>query len=111
MHDNWEQDLKKRRDPVAHRIPLYVPHTMVNQKEAEVYKDLEKQFHEQINTANLHGNDDTFQKMHEVGTFYPYFVHHPEEALIPIYPTIPTDLAHLIQIADITEDLLLSKKK
>jgi hypothetical protein len=42
------------------------------------------------------------------GIFVPFFVRHPEEPPIPIYPTIPTDMAHLIRIGNAVERGLLN---
>src|SRR3954451_13265064 len=41
-----------------------------------------------------------------LGKFLPYFVHHPERGFIPIYPTVPSDMAHLVQITDIVREVL-----
>ena len=101
-HDDWNRELKDRRDPVAHRIPLYVPHTIVTEDEAVIYNELNNKFLEQTQMLDFEGGDSSFEEIHKIGKFFPYFIHHPD-SVIPIYPTIPTDLSHLIKIADIIE--------
>jgi hypothetical protein len=49
----------------------------------------------------------------KIGTFLPYFVHHPDVPGEPIYPTIPQDIANLVKIiklvhAALAIDLCLS---
>ncbi len=107
VHDDWEKDVKERRDPVAHRIPLYVPHTIVTEDQAEQYNQYYEHFISATNTMDFEESDNALNQMHNIGTFLPCFLHHPDEAAIPIYPTIPTDLAHLVQISDIVESVLM----
>lgn len=86
-HDTWHKEVKERRNPVAHGIPLYVPPAALTADQAEA----------------------TFGQLDSIGSFLPYFIHHPDEPLIPIYPTIPTDLSHLIRIWGTISTALLKK--
>lgn len=106
-HADWNRDVKERRDPVAHRIPLYVPSAEVTEAEGERYHELHQRF---INRATEHdfaGSDEAFNAMDTIGRFVPYFVHHPREGRIPIYPTVPTDMAHMIQIVSTVKTAIL----
>jgi hypothetical protein len=94
VHDDWNKEVKERRDPVAHRIPLYIPPSIVDTKEAERYKELVGEY--------------AFEQLTNIGRFYPCFQHHPDEGIIPIYPTLPTDMTHLIRIGNIVELGLLT---
>ena len=51
--------------------------------------------------------DASFEELNHIGRFLPFFVHDPEQGLIPIYPIIPTDMAHLIRIGNTIEWNLL----
>ena len=107
-HDDWEREVKERRDPAAHRIPLYVPHTIITGDEEEKrYNFLDTQYHEKLNNIDFEASDKAFDEIHKVGKFYPCFLHHPDKPVIPIYPTIPTDLVHLIRICAAVEKGLI----
>jgi hypothetical protein len=93
-HDDWNKEVKERRDPVAHRIPLYIPPSIVDHEEAERYKELVGEY--------------AFAQLSNIGSFYPCFQHHPDEGIIPIYPTLPTDMTHLIRIGNTIELGLLT---
>jgi hypothetical protein len=107
VHDVWNEEVKKRRDPVAHRIPLYVPPAVITQEEAKTYHALNDRFNDKLNSLKLDEAAFAFDEMNTVGAFFPYFVHHPDEPPIPIYPTIPTDMTHLIRIGNAVERGLL----
>lgn len=106
LHDAWNKDVKERRDPVAHRIPLYLPHTATTPDEAARYGELNEQFVRHANELNFEESGRAFERMHRIGTYLPYFLHHPSKPPIPLYPTIPTDLAHVIRLAAIVERAL-----
>ena len=106
-HADWNRDVKERRDPVAHRIPLYMPSAEVTEDEGERYGALHQRF---INLAAVHdfaGSDEAFNAIDTIGRFVPYFLHHPREGRIPIYPTVPTDMAHTIQIVSTVKTAIL----
>jgi hypothetical protein len=107
VHDVWNEEVKERRDPVVHRIPLYVPPALITQEEAKTYRALNNQFNEKLNSLELDEANRAFDEMNTIGTYYPYFVHHPNEPHIPIYPTIPIDMTHLIRIGNAVEKGLL----
>jgi uncharacterized protein YozE (UPF0346 family) len=106
-HDSWNKDVKNRRDPVAHRIPLYVPPSILNQNEADSYKQLCGEYLENIQEVAFEKADANFEELNHIGRFLPHFVHDPEQGPIPIYPTIPTDMSHLIRIGNTIEWSLL----
>lgn len=97
-HDEWYSDVKERRAPVAHRIPLYVPPAALTPEQAEQYSAISNRLSEQLRSLHLDEADKAMNQLDSIGSFLPYFLHHPDELLIPIYPTIPTDLSHLIRI-------------
>lgn len=76
-HNIWYKTLKEKRDPAAHRIPLYIP------------------------PALIHENTQTYET-------YLYFVHDTNEPHTPIYPTIPTDIAHLVKIFHSIKKLIMA---
>jgi hypothetical protein len=99
----WHTDLKKRRDPAAHRIPLYVPPALLNPAEHERYATLERE----ISAAKTdQRRDELLAQQRKIGTFVPCFVHHPDEGGMKIYPTVPQDIANLIKIAKLVHTFL-----
>ena len=108
MHAAWNKDMKARRDPVAHRIPLYIPPSALTKDEFAEYERLGQQTIDRAVRNDFDGSDQVSTEMDRIGRFVPYFLHHPEEPLIPIYPTVPTDMAHVIKIGNIIERALLS---
>lgn len=99
-HAAWNTDLKARRDPVAHRIPLYIPHAQITDAEKATYQRLFERYIAEAGEQKFEEADSTFAQLHQVGRFVPYFLHHPGDGPIPLYPTVPSDMAHVIQIAN-----------
>lgn len=103
-HSDWSNDAKSRRDPVAHRIPLYVPPSLLIGDEQTEYQDLTRRWYEAANRRDFDTCDLLNEQRQQIGTFLPCFVHHPDQGTIPIYPTLPTDMTHLIRIGQILKD-------
>ncbi len=106
-YDDWFKDAKERRDPVAHRIPLYIPPSVITKEEETYYRDVWDRHNKCIQNMQLDEASDLLDQLNTIGTFKPFFVHHPTGPYIPIYPTIPTDMAHLIKIGNAVERCLL----
>lgn len=96
----WHKELKTRRDPAVHRIPLYVPPAALNPKEEDQYRELEDQIADAFNNQNFEQVDELTAQQGRIGTFMSCFIHHPGEDIIPIYPTVPQDIANLIKIVN-----------
>jgi hypothetical protein len=97
-HSAWYEDLKTRRDPSAHRIPLYVPPQLVDPAEAAAYSELGAATWEAIGRKDFEAADRIMRDQEAIGQFVPWFLHDPEQAPIPIYPTVSEDLRHMVQI-------------
>ena len=110
LHDSWHKEVKEGRDPVAHRIPLYVPLAVLTADQAEHYSAISDRFSERLKDLNFDEAEETLGQLDSIGSFLPYFIHHPDESLIPIYPTIPTDLSHLIRIWRTVSNALLKSE-
>lgn len=96
----WHKELKTRRNPAVHRIPLYVPPAVLNPKEEGQYRELEDQIADAFNNQNFEQVDELTAQQSRIGTFMSCFIHHPGEEIIPIYPTVPQDIANLIKIVN-----------
>jgi hypothetical protein len=108
-HHQWAKELSDKRDPVAHRIPLYVIPSVITKKEEAIYAELEKEQSRAIQELNLDNWEQLIAKQRSIGTLPLLFAHDPSDKLIPIYPTIPNDMAHLINIQAIVFNILLKK--
>jgi hypothetical protein len=114
-HADWNREVKNRRDPVAHRIPLTVPPALLSPDETKEAQALHSKWealllkmaqhayerrHDEVQNVRTE-MDHLERHMNRLGSFFPYFVHHPDQPIIPIYPTLPTDLAHVIKLTKI----------
>jgi hypothetical protein len=110
---DWESEIKERRDPVAHRIPLSVPPALLNDEDQAKYRALNDSANEalrqylefargpapqEIIDAASAKVDRLHSEMGKVGTFIPMIVHDPNEDAVRIYPTVPEDIGQLIKL-------------
>lgn len=111
---DWNREIKERRDPVAHRIPLSVPPAILNGEDRSTYAALSDEanasqstFFEKIrqNTDQAEIDaasdrwNDLMDRMARLGTFVPMIVHDPQEGGTRIYPTVPEDLGMLLLLS------------
>jgi len=107
VHRDWDKDLKERRDPVAHRIPLYIPPSFLSEQEGSAYHRLWDRYSKEIAELKVTEAGATLEEMERIGRFIPHFLHDPFEPPIALYPTVPEDMANLIEIGDIVERALV----
>lgn len=105
-YKEWEKELKEKRDPVAHRIPLYIIPSMVDEAEVDEYKQLDSESIQALQKMDFSKAKDCYTKMESMGKFIPCFAHHPEN-YYPIYPTVPNDLGNVIKILKVVQEELL----
>jgi hypothetical protein len=102
----WFEDLRRRRDPAAHRIPLSAPPSALDSKDAERYTALENEIGRAFERRDFAECDRLRDEQEKIGRLVPFFLHHPNEPRIPFYPTIPQDLGTLIQLCQAVRDFL-----
>lgn len=95
---DWNAELKSRRDPVAHRIPLTVPPSIVTKDEGQKYGELMDEFLGASKILEFDKAEEIHREIDSIGTFVPFIVHHPNEPHDPLYPTLPEDMGNLIKI-------------
>ena len=105
-HCEWNRELKNRRDPSAHRIPLTVVPQIVNAHQATALSDLHSETWKAIGEGQHEAAHDMIREQEQIGIFRPLFWHDPSEAPIPIYPTVSEDLRHMIELFHICTDFL-----
>jgi hypothetical protein len=111
---DWNKTLKQRRDPVAHRIPLTMPPSFLNEQDVIRRRELETKWGEastrvlSLLSTNAPGNDvekaeaeqeELHIALQRVGSFAPYFGHDPDSGFEPLYSTIPEDIGMLVKLS------------
>ncbi|ACM39546.1 MULTISPECIES: hypothetical protein [Rhizobium/Agrobacterium group] len=102
----WETDVKKRRNPAAHRMPLYVPPAGYDREATETLRDLDQQISTALREQDFDKMHNLQRKRERVGIFVPIFVHDPGEEINDIYPTLPQDLGQMVKIGRISQTFL-----
>jgi hypothetical protein len=97
---HWHEELRKRRDPAAHLIPLSVPPAVLTPDDAGRHRDIQRRIDETIAAGALE------ESQAQLGRLLPMFLHHPREPIIPFYPTISQDLTYLTRVSQLVRDFL-----
>ena len=103
---DWEQDVKTKRDPAAHRMPLYVPpgaYTPEQIVEIDRYDDLKI---EALRVEDFDRMSELRLARERVGIFVPKFLHDPGEKSIEIFPTVPQDIGKLVKVGRVVHTFL-----
>ncbi len=129
---DWYSEMKGRRDPAAHRIPLSVPPAALDDEAQVQYANLLRLRSEALGKAfavtrreldenpgvplTMKAADEAevhfaearqlLAQAQQIGEFPGLLVHHPEEPPVPIYPTVPEDVAQLVAIFRRTTDFI-----
>ena len=103
---SWYEELRKRRDPAAHRIPLSVPPAVLTPDDANRYRDIQRRIDETVAAGDYEAADELEESQARLGQFLPMFLHHPREPIIPFYPTISQDLTYLTRVSQQVRDFL-----
>jgi hypothetical protein len=94
----WFEDLRRRRDPAAHRIPLYLPPALLGPEQAAEYERLQREINEAIARLDSAGADAIMDQQQRLGRLSPVFLHSPSEPCYHFYPTIPEDIGQMIKV-------------
>lgn len=105
---DWYRTVKSLRDPVAHRIPLYIPDRTLKYSESDEYVEQHQQFLDSATRGDFEKSEHAFNRIQGMGTFLPVFAHHPDQVW-HIYPTVAEDLAHLYEIIRISWGFISSE--
>ena len=117
----WSKDLKARRDPAAHRIPLSIVPALIDDATVGEYTRLQKKWSEvsaaainavargEDSSALFQEADAVHERLQRVGKFHPLFGHDPSEGLMKIYPVVPQDIAELVRVSRILTSFITAK--
>jgi hypothetical protein len=71
-YDKWINEIKEKRDPIAHQVPLYVPFRIIrNDDQLNEYKRMEKLANEKALAGDTHGYMEIMYKAKKIGEFIP----------------------------------------
>jgi hypothetical protein len=101
---DWERDVKTRRNPAAHRMPLYVPQAALTPVDVVEFERFEALISQALRAQEFEKMDALREG---VGTLIPKFLHDPGEPAIDIYPTVPEDIGQAVKIGRATQTFLL----
>ena len=66
---------------------------------------------EAFGKLDLDAIDKAHKAAEKVGKFEPIFIHNPADGAVPLYPTLPDDLANLIKISHVVFEFLRTSPK
>jgi hypothetical protein len=104
---DWETDVKTRRNPAAHRMPLYVPPAALTPEDVVQVERFEALISQALHAQEFEKMDALRESRRRVGTLVPKFLHDPGEPVIDIYPTVPEDIGQAVKIGRTVQTFLL----
>lgn len=102
---DWSSELKKLRDPVAHRIPLYLP-TLMDEAQSREFVGAMGAYWDKVGVQDFEQAESSMDKANSLGRFGALIVHDPDEAPTPMYPTLPQDLGIVSKVGNVVVDHL-----
>lgn len=101
-------ELPQLRDPVAHRIPLYVVPAVLSEEQARQHTELSERWNRAISERALDQAEATMRAMGEMGKFRPVFAHSMREPVsaYPLHRRLGSDLDALSSIIDVCVQFL-----
>lgn len=102
----WEEEMKSRRNPAAHRMPLYVPRGSFSPEQLAEFERVDQMISESLHAGELDKIEPLTAKRDRIGNHLPLFMHDPGETPIEIYPTVPHDIGQSISVGRIVQAFL-----
>lgn len=103
---DWEKDVKTRRNPAAHRMPLYVPSAALTPEDVGEFERIEAEISGALRAQEFDKLTSLRDGQQRIGTLIPKFLHDPDEPVMDIYPTVPADIGQAIKIGRIIQSFL-----
>lgn len=102
----WEKEVKTRRNPAAHRMPLYVPPAALTPEDTVEYRRLEGLIAQAFDSRDFAKVEALRESQRRVGILIPRFVHDPEGPVLDIYPTVPQDIGQVVRVGRLVQEFL-----
>lgn len=106
MFVDWEKEVKERRNPAAHRMPLYVPSAALTPENVSTYNRLGSEASAALHDQKFERYQELQNAQQRVGMFMAKFLHDPAGPVHEIYPTLPTDIGCAVLIGRIVQTSL-----
>lgn len=102
----WEAEVKTRRNPAAHRMPLYVPPASYTPEDVAEYERYEHLISTALRAQEFDKLSDLRAASRRIGTFVPVFLHDPGEKVMELYPTLPQDIGQMVKVGRVVQNFL-----
>lgn len=115
----WSAELAKLRNPAAHRIPLAVISSELNDAEAAEYQRLcaemlaplpDGSLNHEVIVERAKRQQAIKAEIKALGRYRPMFAHMPSDGAMPIYPTVAEDVGKLVRSGRIVLDYLAARR-
>ena len=106
MFGGWSADIRKFRNPAAHRIPLSVPPAILNAEEGKEYAIIENKINDALLKHEFELIDELRSEQRKLGKFKHIFIHHPKGPHVALFPTIPQDIGNMLKIMQVVHKFL-----
>lgn len=102
----WSGEVKDRRNPAAHRIPLAVVPALVTDDQAAEIQRLTADMLAPLRAGHLDAagiealaehQANTRNKIDRIGIYRPLFAHMPSEGVTQLYPTVAEDVGRMVR--------------
>ena len=111
--EDWYNELRGLRDPAAHRIPLYIPPSVITeQSQVDRFREHEAKHAEAITAGDLDSAGAHLVQMGKVADFAPVIVMSTEESLRPIrlHAVIERDGREFFSLSEVVFGLLVAPR-
>lgn len=103
---DWEKEVKTRRNPAAHRMPLYVPPAALTPEDIVEDGRLEGLIAQAFDNRDFAKVEALRESQRRVGILIPRFLHDPEGPVLDIYPTVPQDIGQAVRVGRLVQEFL-----
>jgi hypothetical protein len=105
---DWATDLRNRRDPAAHRIPLQVPRTVFSEEDARRFRELEDQSAALIKAGQYDEGMELWRSTEKLGVFRALLVQSGTTgpAMVDLHEQIASDHDSFLTIGEAVIDEL-----
>lgn len=102
IFNKWQNHIKNFRDPIAHRIPLYVIPYFLDEEGARKHKLLVEKFN---NETDIDERKRLLEEMDNCGVYEPAYMHSfsEESPLVAMHPQLLADTNTIIELIKIIQ--------
>jgi hypothetical protein len=100
----WMKHISEFRDTVAHRIPLYIPPYIIDDKDVAEYNRLGQEVNAAVSRGDMEAYDTLRKQQDALGKYRPWMNHSPTEGS-PVCVFHPQILQDFVTIDEITRKL------